>query len=305
MSYTLERCPACEATAQHQLCVTRDRHYGIGGEYRVAQCDACELVFLNPMYEDSELAALYPKDYYAYQDRFQTNGAGKRFIKRLIGYQTGTKDPKFDRPGTVLDVGCGTGWFLDRMRNEGWQTYGVEISESAARLGMKQAGLNIFGGTLMDANFAADFFDYVRLNHSFEHMANPNQTLEEVFRILKPGGEVLIGVPNYSSLNARVFGRYWWYFGIPVHPFNYSVRNLRTLLKRNGFEVRTLTYNSDSSGVLGSIQIWLNRNSGKKSTEGLLMNALPLKIGCHWVAKVFDQFRQGDAIEVISRKPHK
>src|SRR5277367_6258472 len=134
MSHVLEHCPGCESVTQRELCVTRDRHYDIRGEYRVVQCQSCELVFLNPMYEDTELAPLYPQDYYAYQDRFQGPSAARRFLKRLLGYEVGTKDPSFDHPGKVLDVGCGSGWFLARMRDQGWEPHGVEISEPAARL---------------------------------------------------------------------------------------------------------------------------------------------------------------------------
>jgi SAM-dependent methyltransferase len=302
MSYTLEQCPACESTAQHQLCVTRDRHYGIKGEYRVVQCDACELVFLNPMYEDSELAPLYPPDYYAYQDQFQEPGATKQFIKKLVGYEFNTKDPAFDRPGKILDVGCGSGWFLARMRNQGWQPYGVEINKAAAELARELAGLSIFNGTLLDAHFPGDSFDYVRLQHSFEHMSRPNETLQEIFRVLKPDGCVFIGVPNYASFYARIFGRYWWYLGIPVHPFNYSVKSLETLLTRNRFQIQTVTFNSNYIGLLGSLQIFRNRSNGNRSTEGTALGVLPFKILGLWMAKILDCCHLGDAVEIVARK---
>jgi SAM-dependent methyltransferase len=302
MSYVLERCPGCEATSPRQLCITRDRHYGIKGDYKVVQCATCELVFLNPMYEDSELAPLYPLDYYAYEGRFHQSNGIKQLLKKLLGYAAGTKDPKFEQPGKVLDVGCGSGWFLARMREQGWEPYGVEISEIAARVGREQAGLQISQGTLLDANFPAAFFDFVRLNHSFEHMSRPNETLREIFRILKPRGRVFVGVPNHASFNARIFGRYWWYLGVPVHPFGYSVGNLTALITRSGLHVETVTYNSDFSGILGSMQIWLNRNNSKRSTEGFVFNSLPLRILCHWIAKIFDGCKRGDAIEIVASK---
>jgi SAM-dependent methyltransferase len=303
MSHLLEHCPGCESTTQRELYVTRDRHYGIQGDYRVVQCETCELVFLNPMYEDSELARLYPEDYYAYQDCFRTPGRAANFLKKLLRYEVGTRDPSFDHPGKVLDVGCGSGWFLARMRDQGWETYGVEISETAARLGIEKGGLRIFQGMLLEVNLPADYFDYVRLNHSFEHMSRPNETLHEIWRVLKPGGRVLIGVPNHASLNARIFGRYWWFFGVPVHPFNYSVKNLPGFLTRSGFEVKSIINNSTYAGMLGSLQIWLNRNNGRQSEEGWLIRAVPLRIMFHWIAKIFDWFGQGDVLELIAWKP--
>jgi SAM-dependent methyltransferase len=253
------------------------------------------------MYSDQELAFLYPSDYYAYQDLFKSNRA-KELLKKLLGFAIGTRDPLFKAPGTILDLGCGSGWFLEAMRSRGWNTHGVEISPSASRLGRESKGLQIFCGTLQDAKFPSEYFDYVRSNHSFEHMSLPNETLKEIHRILKPDGKLLIGVPNFESLNARIFKQYWWYLGAPVHPFTYSVKTLSQMLVKHGFSVTKVTYNSDYSGILGSLQIWQNRNSLKKSSEGLLINNSVLKLTCHWGAKVVDLLGAGDAMEIISTK---
>jgi SAM-dependent methyltransferase len=257
-------------------------------------------MFLNPMLSDEELNALYPTDYYAYQDNFRRS-RWKELAKGLLGYKIGTKDPHFETPGTVLDLGCGSGWFMHSMRARGWTTYGVEISKAASALG-ESKGLQIFHGTLQQANFPSDFFDYVRSNHSFEHMSCPNETLDEIHRVLKPQGRLLLGVPNVDGLYAKVFKKYWWYLGAPVHPFTYSVRTLLQMVAKHGFSTERVTYNSDSSGLLGSLQIWSNRNNQRKSTEGFLINTVPLKVVCHWLAKFVDLFRLGDAIEVTARK---
>jgi len=85
--------------------MANDRHYGIAGLYRLDRCLACSLVFLNPMYSDAELSGLYPSDYYAYQDQFRTN-RWKQWLKRILGYYVGTRDPHFESPGNLLDLGC-------------------------------------------------------------------------------------------------------------------------------------------------------------------------------------------------------
>jgi SAM-dependent methyltransferase len=301
MSENLRSCPLCTATQLRELYVTRDRHYGISGSYRIVVCANCSLMFLNPMYSDQELAALYPSDYYAYQNRFESNRV-KELLKKLLCFNITTRDPSFKSPGTFLDVGCGSGWFLEVMRSRGWMTHGVEISEAAARLGRESKNLQIYCGTLHDAKFPSESFDYVRSNHSFEHMSEPNEALDEMYRILKPNGKLFIGVPNVRSLNAQVFKRYWWYLGAPVHPFTYSVKTLSEMLARHKFEVCTVNYNSDYSGILGSFQIWSNRNTSRKSGEGLLINNPVLKLMCQWMAKFEDVLRLGDAIEVTASK---
>jgi SAM-dependent methyltransferase len=301
MSQALQNCPLCNAADFKELYVAKDRHYGISGFFRVVCCLKCFLVMLNPMYSDLELAAFYPGDYYAYQDNFQTR-KWREFARRILGYHVGTKDPRFEKPGSVLDLGCGSGWFLEGMRRLGWDTYGVEISEQAALLGRKSRGLRIFHGTLKDAKFPSMFFDYVRANHSFEHISRPNETLEEIRRILKPEGKLLIGVPNISGLNARAFKQYWWHLCAPVHAFNYSSGTLGQFLQKHSFQVEKVRYNSDYFGMLGSLQIWLNRKNERKSMHGKLVNNYSLRLVCQCAVNLMDLAGQGDMIEITASK---
>jgi SAM-dependent methyltransferase len=301
VSAQVQNCPLCGEVDHRQRYQTTDRHYGIPGTFGIVQCNSCELMFLSPMYSDDELCAMYPNDYYAYQSNV-TPKRWKEILKTVLFFPGRTRDPEFLQPGKMLDLGCGSGRFLFSMRSMGWDTYGVEINSSAAELGRKIAGLNIVSGTLNEARFPDEFFDYVRANHSFEHLSCPNEVLKEIRRILKPDGKLFIGVPNVNSVNARLFQRYWWYLGAPVHPFTYSTETLKKLLTKHGFSAERVVYNSDYSGILGSAQIWLNRNNGRKSTEGAFFNAIPLRVVCHWIAKSIDLFHLGDAIEITAKK---
>jgi SAM-dependent methyltransferase len=301
MSFELKTCPLCEGQSHEQIYLAKDRHYGIPGLYPIVRCADCSLVFLNPMYSDEELSSLYPKDYYAYQNNFHRN-RWKETLKTILRCRTGTQDPTFPVPGRMLDLGCGSGWFMSDMRDQGWETHGVEISSPAAELGRKTAALNIFSGTLEQAVFPPEFFDYVRSNHSFEHIARPKETLDEIHRVLKRGGKLLIGVPNEASLTSRVFGPYWWYRGAPVHPFTYSVKTLCELLKKQRFVIEKVVYNSNCCGILGSFQIWLNRGNLRKSSEGVVFNKHLLRILCHWTAKLTDLLKLGDEIEITAMR---
>jgi SAM-dependent methyltransferase len=300
MSVEVSSCPLCDKAEFEVIYLARDRHYGIRGVFKIVRCTECSLMFLNPMYSDEELSALYPADYYAYQNQFARK-RWKEIVKSLLYFRVGTRDPEFAAPGRMLDLGCGSGWFLREMRDKGWDVYGVEINSAAAKLG-RETGLKIHAGTLPEANFPASFFDYVRANHSFEHIACPGETLREIRRIIRPRGRLLIGVPNVASLNARLFKQYWWYLGAPVHPFTYSVKTLAQFLEKYRFEILKVTYNSDYSGILGSAQIWLNRENGQRSTEGASINNPVLKVLSHWIAKGVDLFSAGDAIEIVAAK---
>jgi SAM-dependent methyltransferase len=294
----MNQCPLCSSSNTRKLYSTCDRHYGIPGGFVTAQCAECQLVFLNPLPSDAELSALYPANYYAYQPQGGIPG-WKKMLKRMLLYEIRTLDPSFPSPGVMLDVGCGSGWFLQDMKQAGWVCHGVEISHQGAAIA-RAAGLDVKTGTLETVQYPTHFFDYVRSNHSFEHMTNPREVLREIHRILKPSGKLMIGVPRFDSLNARLFGPYWWYLGVPVHPFNYSRKNLRRLLEEAGFDVEKVSLNSDYSGILGSIQIWLNRANGRLSTEGLIFNLTPLRLTANWLAKLLDLLGVGDAMEIIA-----
>lgn len=299
---TYRACPLCSSTELVTAYVTHDRHYGIKGDYTIVRCNGCGLYFLNPMPTESYLTSLYPTTYYSYQDFYDKEmGVLKKLYKNFL-VKIGTKDPKFATPGRILDVGCGSGQFLFKMKKQGWKVSGVEVSENAAKLGNELEQLDIYNGNIVDAKFAADSFDYVRSNHSFEHITNPHEVLDEMYRVLKPGGKLMIGVPNIESFNARVFKRYWWYLGAPVHTFNYSVATLSKMLQQHGFKVQNVTYNGDYSGVLGSFQILLNRNNGKMSNEGMFINNPGFRVIAHQVARLLNLFGTGDAIEITCTK---
>jgi SAM-dependent methyltransferase len=297
-----DRCALCGGREFADLYTAPDRHYGIAGCFKIVRCGRCGLVFLNPMPLEAELARMYPPSYYSYQDFLRPQNRLKRLAKRILVPRPATRDPEFPRPGRMLDLGCGSGAFLHHMRRNGWETHGVEISAEAARVGRERAGLDIFGGTLAEAAYPSDYFDYIRSNHSFEHLMNPGETLDEMRRVVKPGGKLLIGVPNIAGLNARIFKQYWWYLGAPVHPFNYSPRTLRGMVRKHGFVVDRVAYSGDYSGILGSLQIYLNRKSGRLSSQGLVVNNPALLWPAHGVARAMNALRLGDAIEITFHK---
>lgn len=300
MANVLKNCPLCGSVEIAEWLCARDPHYGIAGCHRLAKCGQCALVFLNPMYSDEQLKALYPADYYAYQEEVQA-GAWKARAKKVLGYWQGTKDPKFEVPGEMLDIGCGAGSFLTAMRARGWSVRGLEINENAAR-SARAKGLDVSCGTLNAARFPSETFDYIRASHSFEHMTRPHEVLEEIHRLLKPDGKMLIAVPNCRSLAAHLFAGSWYHLCPPVHAFHYSARSLKRLLNMHNFDVVRVVFNSHYAGLLGSLQIWLNRDTQRRSFEGRTFNSYGLRVLSGWLENFADLLRFGDMIEVTALK---
>ena len=305
MSQGVLECPLCSGRKFRPILEARDFHYGNQGTFPLDRCTDCGLCFQNPMWTDAELSGFYPKTYYAYTDRTKAHKLPfvKRILKPILGLrELTTKDPYYDRPGKMLDVGCGSGWFIKRMRDKGWEVKGVEPSSAAAELGRKEFGLDIFNGTLCDAQFGANSFDYIRLNHSFEHMNDPNTVLKEIHRILAPNGKLMIGVPNGSSLNARLFGQYWYHLALPVHTFIYSPQTLTRMLEKHGFSVIKIEHNADNTGIQGSLQFFLNRREDPIKPEGRVTRSQVARIVSTWLTGIENICRVADLIEVTAAK---
>jgi SAM-dependent methyltransferase len=297
----LHPCPICDGTLRESIFRTRDRHYKIAGEWTVARCTGCGMVQLDPMPNATELMALYPTDFYAFGDLSKKNIGWLAAVKRFLFPSFYVKDPAFARPGRVLDSGCGTGWSLLKFKKMGWNCIGLEPSTRAAQFGREHYQLDIRAGTVHSENLPSASFDYVRSNHSLEHDPDANKTVAEFRRIIKDDGKLLIGVPNIDSLPARWFGRYWWYLGAPVHTYNFSTKHLTLLLYKHGFDVASVRHTCNYGGLLGSIQIYLNRNQPEKlSTDGWLINSRPMQIFAQLFSNVFNLLRQGDSIEVVA-----
>src|SRR5687768_9852089 len=176
----VEQCIACGAKGHEPVLLAYDPHYGNPGESPVVRCSECGLHWLNPMPTEAYLAKAYPPTYYAHTQSRKSRI--KTALRRLafLNYDK-TGDPHFPAPGRMLDIGCGAGDFLLEMRARGWEVEGVEPHITQA-----PQGLQIYTCTLHEAALPSALYDYVRLNHSFEHMADPVAVLREIRRILKP-----------------------------------------------------------------------------------------------------------------------
>ena len=142
-------------------------------------------------------------------------------------------------PGRLLDVGCGLGYLLSGVDPK-WDRHGVEISEYAAEKA-EQYG-EIIHADLMSAGYPDRFFDVVTLYHVIEHMENPERELLEIKRVLKPGGWLIVGTPNFDSACARRFGDKFRMLHDVTHISLFSAESLRRLLEDNGFSVESEDY---------------------------------------------------------------
>ncbi len=203
--------------------------------FQYKRCNDCGLVYQNPRPVFKDLRRRYGPQYFDYEFSNQKN------FFRLM--KLGLRDINFDdlfqgdaAYRTFLDIGCATGLLLKFMKDKGWQTKGVEVCRESAEYGIKEFDLDIFIGTLHEAKFPDNYFDAVHFSHVIEHVPDPKGMLNEVKRIVKSSGHVIITTPNVNGMQAR-FARTEWRSAIPDHIYLFSKKTLRRLLDITGFQV--------------------------------------------------------------------
>jgi SAM-dependent methyltransferase len=202
---------------------------------RLVRCCTCGLVYQNPRPTLAEMAEHYPPEYESYAP---VPSGGSWLFRQAIQYGTAKRTrfvTAYMPAGRLLDVGCASGIFLRGMQaRAGWEVCGVEINAEVARLARERYQLNVFAGTLEQAEFPEASFDTVTMWDVLEHLHDPAASLREVHRILKPDGILVARVPNLDSRDAQLFGRYWAGLDAPRHLCVFTPKTLSTLLVANG-----------------------------------------------------------------------
>jgi 2-polyprenyl-3-methyl-5-hydroxy-6-metoxy-1,4-benzoquinol methylase len=206
---------------------------------RLVRCRRCGLVYQNPRPTLAEMGQHYPQEYEPYTD-YASQRQVNPLLRRAYAYGINKRCrfvTEHKKNGKLLDIGCAAGTFLLGMRAQpGWEVEGVEPSAATAELA-RQHGLKVFTGTLEEAHYPSGSFDAVTMWDVLEHVHDPAATLAEIRRVLKPGGILLVRVPNLASWDARLFGRSWAGLDAPRHLFVFTPQTLRRMLRDQGLQV--------------------------------------------------------------------
>lgn len=205
----------------------------------VVRCTRCDFVYVNPQPTAQELSLSYGQDYYP-----KTSGdVGHALQSRLPVFQYSIRKlGKLAKPGRLLDQGCGTGDFVELAQRAGWDAQGIDLSESAVTFAANK-GLKVELGTLESKRYPTDFFDVVTLWDVLEHLPNPRNEVEQIHRILRFGGLLIIRVPNTNFQLLKAFVREDLFkashdsLQANFHVNHFTPRTLRNLLEMQGFEV--------------------------------------------------------------------
>lgn len=281
-------CNVCGSSDSKPLFSAIDRLHGFEGTFQYVQCRQCGLVYMNPQIVPEQLHRFYPDDYAPHQPKERT-GPGEKKKLKLPACITGTLGPQ----SKVLDVGCGRGTFLYRMREHfNCQVFGVDISENAVNCAKNQYDLDVFCGQIFDAPHADNTFDLVTGWACIEHFPDPDEVVKKLYALCRPGGYLLIKTANADSWAARWFKEKWFHLDCPRHLHLFSGSNLEMLLSKCGFDAVESYYDTSSKGFRASLD-YLSREH--RFAGGFKMLASP-------ISRLAAAMKKSDMITLTARK---
>jgi SAM-dependent methyltransferase len=234
-------CPVCGGAMRKAIANVRDPQ--TTEAFDLIRCSRCELGVTVPA--PGDLARYYGERYYGGRHAMTQRYCLRRRMRLLEQMARGTVR------GKLVDVGCGDGSFLLEARRSGWTVLGTEVSDR-----IPSADLEI-RGSIDDLRTGAPF-DCITLWHSLEHLRSPAEALTELAGMLRPGGALLLAVPDSRGWQARLFGRHWLHLDVPRHLYHFSLPSLRAAFDRAGLDIVRVRHQELEYDLFGWIQSALN-----------------------------------------------
>jgi len=288
-------CKGCSHNNIRYLCSKKGRKYAPGGAFDLYQCQNCELVFIHPQPDINSLKAYYPRSYLPHtppkrnmvfsskrlvpalrrwvfsnldlKDK-AVRQAWRMFLANLYNRLSYRSLPTSRWPGRLLDIGSGVGSYLSLVKDLGWEAVGVGPNVRAGQYARSNYGVRIESGSFEEFTYPEKSFDVITMWHSLEHFTDPRHIIDKAKVLLKPGGVLMLGLPNHSSLDRRFFGDCWNGYEIPLHLYHFSPKSIQAMLGRAGFECQTIVHTIRPLDAVKSMQAFFEKRF-QLQTKGL------------------------------------
>ena len=278
---TLSYCPVCSNNRFSPFLICNDQLVS-HEDFAIQQCDKCGFRFTNPRPDEATIGSYYKSEQYISHND-SSEGIINVAYRAVRNYTLRTKldliNKLNQKPGRILDVGCGTGGFLETCRKGGWEVVGTEPDSDARAIAAEKLQITIEStlNTLVDTSS----YDIISLWHVLEHIPNLNQVIPQLHKLLAEQGTLLIAVPNSDSYDATYFGKYWAAYDVPRHLYHFTPSTIDPLFKKHGFRLiaqqpmnfdafyiamLSTLYRTGRTNYLKSVQVGITSNRKAKQT---------------------------------------
>ena len=254
-------CPACCANDERELFCKS------GGSY--VACNKCSMIYLNPVFKDDVL-----EEYYRSNHQLQGEAVSNdiKFYSTLYSKGLNLITESFQELGSILDVGCSTGIFLDIAKSNGWETFGLELNKKeaeSARLKNHLIKEEMIGSVRFDKKFSA-----ITLWDVFEHIKDGFQFLNDAKKLLKEDGIVFIQSPSRDALAAKIMQSECNMFDGLEHVNLYGIESLTILAKSAGFKIDIYETVISEIGVINNYLEYYNPYLGPSQNKSTVANLI-------------------------------
>jgi SAM-dependent methyltransferase len=282
-------CAACGADDATLLFTTPDTRNPTAERFPVGRCRRCGHVYVVERPGPSDIGRYYPANYEEHRKTDAPRKKSRRHRRLRL------------RPGDrVLDIGCGSGYDLLRLKDRGCELFGIETDAEAASQA-RANGIAVFHGPAHRADFPDGHFHHVTMNHCLEHVHNPAAVLENVRRMIHPEGRIHLTFPTAEAVNFRVFGADWYHLDVPRHLHFFTHDSFRRLVAAGGLRIVHRTCSSGGRGLRRSLAS-VGTRVAPVGALARVVHTRPLE----WVVKsaiiLTDLLRQGEVAEYQLRR---
>jgi SAM-dependent methyltransferase len=235
-------CPVCNSELTHFALRVKD--HSVSGEFfDIFECKRCSLRFTKDPPSDDKIG-----QYYQSEDYISHSNTKKGLVNSLYHIvRNRTLSDKYHsieketglREGHHLDIGAGTGTFVQYMNRHNWKSVGIEPDEKARKCAFTDHGTELMPAGSFETLPPASF-DAITMWHVLEHVHDLYPYMHKIKEILKPEGFVFIAVPNYTSYDARKYKSDWAAYDVPRHLYHFSPPSMRWLLNAAGFQLKKI-----------------------------------------------------------------
>lgn len=237
-----KECPVClsdKGFDEYLVCTD----YTVSQEtFPVVRCRNCGFLYTNPVPPEDAIGPYYEsEDYISHSNTKKglVSNVYQRVRNRAIAQKTKfIQDATGKTAGDLLDLGCGTGEFLAAAKAAGWRVKGLEPAEGARQLAKDNYGLDVAPPEEL-FDLPPESFDAVTLWHVLEHIHRLDENVAQLREVLRPGGALIIAVPNATAYEAEIYGKHWAAWDVPRHLYHFTRETMTRLMGRHGLRVES------------------------------------------------------------------
>lgn len=243
----VKSCPVCGASSFKEV-LKAPYFRGDGELFSIKECTSCQFWVTSPRPDNDELGKYYDSANYISHNNSSKSLMDKVYqmvrsysLKKKVGLinsiDNGNK--------SLLDYGAGTGHFLLEAKEAGWKVNGVEISDDAREVALKDNSLKLLAPS--EFKVVEDKYSVISLWHVLEHLPDLNSHLETFYKSLQSGGKLVIAVPNHESSDSRHYGERWAALDVPLHLWHFKKKNIKAFAEKHGFvfsDVKNMPFDS-------------------------------------------------------------